>query len=331
MLKVLPEDAQLNATIEMMIAEAVKTSEIEGEFISRKDVLSSIRKNLGLKEDTSRILDKKAEGVAGLMLDVRQTFHEPLTREKLFAWHIMLLAGTPGIEIGGWRTHPEPMQIISGALNKQKIHFEAPPSAIIPSEMERFITWFNDTAPGGGMEIKHSPARSALAHVYFESVHPFEDGNGRIGRAIAEKALSQGLGRPVLLSLSRTIEARKKDYYAALEQAQRSNELTLWINYFVKTVLLAQTQAEEEIDFTLKKTKFFDRFKNQFNERQLIVVQRMLEEGAAGFLGGMNAGKYVSIAKTSKSTATRDLQELATKGIFLPVGAGRSSRYEINL
>lgn len=331
-LKALPGDAQMEAVIDMMVAEAIKTSEIEGEYLSRKDVLSSVRKNLGLIKTPEQIHDKKAEGIGELMIDVRNSFKEPLTRKKLFCWHTMLLEGSSGTEVGTWRTFKEPMQVISGAIGKQKVHFEAPPSASIPKEMDQFILWFNETVPGNKNEIKKAPLRSAIAHLYFESIHPFEDGNGRIGRAIAEKALSQGIGRPVMLSLSRTIEANKKNYYRELEKAQRSNEITSWINYFVKTVLEAQIQAENQVNFTLKKVKFFDRFNYQFNHRQLIVVKRMLEEGSEGFEGGMNARKYIGITKTSKATATRDMQELVEKGAFTSSGGrGRSTSYEVNL
>lgn len=330
-LKSLPEDMQMEALIDIMVAEAIKTSEIEGEYLSRKDVLSSIRKNLGLISKPEQIRDKKAEGIGELMIDVRNTFKESLTKEKLFSWHKMLMANSKEVEVGKWRTHEEPMQVISGALGKLKIHFEAPPSSIVPKEMNQFIIWFNETAPGGKKEIKNVPLRSAIAHLYFETIHPFEDGNGRIGRAIAEKALSQGIGRPVMLSLSRTIEANKKEYYQALGKAQHSNEITSWINYFIKTVLDAQIQAENEIDFILKKVKFFDRFKNMLNDRQLTVIKRMLGEGAKGFEGGMNARKYISITKTSKATATRDMQDLVEKDIFIPAGGGRSTNYQINL
>jgi Fic family protein len=175
--------------------------------------------------------------------------------------------------------------------------------------------------------------RSAIAHLYFESIHPFEDGNGLIGRALAEKALSQGIGRPVLLSLSRTIERNKNAYYDALSQAQRSNEITSWITYFVRTVLAAQTEAEEQIEFTLQKVKFFDRFKDKLTERQLKVIRRMLDEGPKGFQGGMNASKYGSLTKVSKATATRDLQALLDMGVFIYLGdgGGRSTKYQVNL
>lgn len=199
--------------------------------------------------------------------------------------------------------------------------------------MKAFITWFNDTSPGGQKEIKKTAVGSAVAHLYFETIHPFEDGNGRIGRAIAEKALSQGIGRPVLLSLSRTIEADKSAYYNALSKGQQSNEITAWVTYFVRTVLAAQTEAEEQINFTLKKTKFFDRYKDQLNERQLKVIKRMLHEGPKGFEGCMNASKYGSLTKVSKATATRDLQDLLQLGVLTRQGdaAGRSTKYEVNL
>jgi Fic family protein len=331
LLKTLSEETQLETVINLMVAEAVKTSEIEGEFISRKDVLSSIRKNLGLIKTPVAVKDKRVVGVSKLMIDVRNTFKELLTEKKIFDWHRMLMGESNDIVVGDWRKHKEPMQVVSGAIGKQKVHFEAPPSAKVPAEMKKFIRWFNDTAPGGKNEIKKAPLRSAIAHLYFESIHPFEDGNGRIGRAIAEKALSQSIGRPVMLSLSKTIEANRKDYYAALQKGQLSNEITTWINYFVKVVVDAQVQAEEEIEFTLKKAKFFDQFKNLLNERQLIVIKRMLEEGIQGFEGGMNARKYVGLTKTSKATATRDLQFLLENKILVAFGGGRSTGYQVNV
>jgi Fic family protein len=332
-LKALPEDAEMEAIIDTMVSEAIKTSEIEGEYLNRKDVRSSIKNNLGLNEKSEKVSDKKANGISELIIDVRKTYKEALTNEKLFSWHEMLFKGNTEMQIGSWRTHKEPMQIISGALGKQKIHYEAPPSDRVSGEMNQFIEWFNQTGPGGYKEIRKPPVRSAIAHLYFETIHPFEDGNGRIGRAIAEKALSQGVGRPVLLSLSRAIEADKKTYYDALERTQHSNEINPWMAYFVKTILAAQVQSEELIEFTLKKAKFFDRFTNQLNDRQLIVMKRMLEEGPNGFEGGMNAGKYISLTKTSKATATRDMQGMVAKGAFALIGegGGRSTRYRVNL
>lgn len=330
LLKGLTADAQTDATVEMMVIEAIKTSAIEGELLSRKDVMSSIRKNLGMGGGPAGG-DKRADGAAALMIAVRNNFSAPLSEDTLFQWHSMIMAGHRHIAAGQWRTHTEPMQVISGPIGHERVHFEAPPSSRVPEDMQRFIQWFNDTAPGGNAEIRKAPVRSAVAHLYFESIHPFEDGNGRVGRALSEKALSQGLGRPVLLSLSRAIEGKRKEYYDALKEGQESNEITPWVMWFVHMVLEAQIQAEEQIDFTLKKTKLFDRFSNQLNERQLQILRRMLEEGPTGFEGGMSAKKYMVITGASKATATRDLQDLADKGIFEPTGGGRSTHYQIAL
>jgi len=330
-LKSLPDNIQTDAIIDLMVSEAIKTSEIEGEYLSRSDVMSSIRHNLGLKSDTPPTTDRRAKGVADLMVDVRNSYKEPLTKEKLFQWYEMLLGGQQKkIDVGMWRTHEEPMQIISGPVGKWKIHFEAPPSDNVPEEMTKFLNWFNRTTLKEKGEIKNPLLRSAIAHLYFESIHPFEDGNGRIGRAISEKALSQGLGRPTLLSISEAIETNKKDYYKALQDNQKSNEVTNWVIYFSNTVLDAQIKAEENIEFILNKTKFFDRYKDQINDRQQKVIRRMLDAGANGFEGGISAKKYVAITKTSTATATRDLKYLSDIGALKQIGGGRSTRYEID-
>ena len=331
LLEGLSEGEKTESMIEIMVSEAIKTSEIEGEILSRRDVMSSIRNNLGLSEIKEQVSDARAEGAGALMIAVRDTYSEPLSQKMLFHWHETLMQGSRGIKTGAWRTHEEAMQIVSGAIGQEKVHFEAPPSKSVPQEMKAFIQWFNDTAPGGALEIGHAPVRSAIAHVYFESIHPFEDGNGRIGRAISEKALSQGAKRPVILSLSAIIEADRNAYYDALNAAQFQLEITPWIEWFVKTCLDAQIQAEENIKFTLKKTKLFDRFEEDMNDRQLKVIRRMLEEGPAGFEGGMTAKKYMAISKTSKATATRDLHDLAQLGILKQEGGGRSIRYHVNL
>lgn len=330
-LKGMSEGAQTEAMVDMMVSEAIKTSEIEGEYLSRKDVMSSIRNNLGIVKNIEQVQDKRAEGVAELIIDVRNSYAETLTEEKLFSWHRMVMKGSEGgIQKGEWRSHEEPMQVVSGAMGKEKVHYEAPPSANVEGEMTNFITWFNETAPGGKKEINKPIIRSAIAHLYFESIHPFEDGNGRIGRSISEKALSQGVKRPIILSLSRAIEANKKDYYKALEVAQKSNEITPWICYFSKMAIEAQNQTEKQIEFILKKTKFFDSFESQLNARQLKVIRRMLKEGVNGFQGGMNARKYIAISHTSKATATRDLQDLVEKQVFIASGGGRSTSYTLN-
>lgn len=327
----LPEETQQELLVDMMVSEAIKTSEIEGEYLSREEVMGSIRNNLGFNQPAEQIVDQKADGAARLIVAVRDGFKSELTEEMIFSWHSMLMSGNVGVKAGAWRDHKEPMQVISGPIGKEQIHYEAPPSTCMPEEMARFIQWFNDTGPRGANEIKKPAVRSAITHLYFETIHPFEDGNGRIGRALSEKAMLQGVGRPILFSFSRIIEANKNAYYEALKTGQRSNVITPWIIYFVNTVLDAQIQAEEQIGFILKKTKFFDCFEKRVNERQLRALRRMFDAGIKGFEGGMSARKYMSITKASKATATRDMQDLVEKGAFVPIGGGRSTRYDINL
>lgn len=321
------------ALINLMVEEAVKTSQIEGEYLSRPDVRSSIKNRLGLIHKGAKVHDKRAQGVVEMMFNVRNTFSQPLTDITLFEWHLMLLSSSanPNLRIATWRTHVEPMQVISGHYGKQIVHYEAPPSEKVPREMEQFISWFNDSAPDKAQAIKFAPIRAAIAHLYFESIHPFEDGNGRIGRAIAEKALSQGFGYPVMLSLSQAIESDKKAYYNALHIGSRSNEITAWIYYFVNIVLKAQIDIELQINFILKKAKFFDKYKDELNERQLKAIKRMFRAGIKGFEGGMSAKKYMSITDVSKATATRDLQHLLAIQAFYQIGSGRNVHYDLVL
>lgn len=327
LLKGLSETDQIEAMVQSMLAEAMKTSQIEGEYLRRQDVMSSIRNQLGLNDPLQRVRDRASEGAAELMVAVRDTWKEPLTEAMLFSWHKKLLKGSHGIALGRWRTHKEPMQVVSNPYGRAKVHFEAPPSDRVPGEMKQFVNWFNRSES----EIRHAPVRSAIAHLYFESVHPFEDGNGRIGRALSEKAIFQGLGRPAILSLSHSLERNKKHYYDALQRGQGSNEISDWISYFVSMLLLAQDHTEKQIDFVLRKARFFDRFTSMLSERQLRVIRRMLEEGPDGFEGGINARKYRALTRVSKATATRDLQDLATKEVLRPIGAGRSARYDLRL
>jgi len=331
MLMGLPDHLKQEALIQLMLSEAVKTSEIEGEFISREDVMSSIRNNLGLNDIPVYVKDKRATGVAKLTIEVRKSFYEPLSLDMLLYWHSILMAGAKQITAGEWRKGPDPMQVVSGAYGREVVHYEAPPANRVQTEMEHFTHWYNHATfilKGG---VAEGVLKSAIAHLYFESIHPFEDGNGRIGRAVAEKALSQALKKPVMLSLSKIIERDKSAYYAALKEAQQTLKITNWINYFALVILEAQRDAKAMVQFTLKKTLFFDRYKNQFNERQFKAVNKMIEKGADGFEGGMTARKYIGINKTSKATATRDLQQLQAMGVLMQQGMGRSVSYQLNL
>ena len=327
----LPEASRIESDIEMMVIEALKTSAIEGEFMSRADVMSSIRNNLGLSESPLPVPDARADGIGKLMVEIRRTYSQALTADLLFDWHRMLLWFEKNKLVGAWRTHAEPMQILSGPLDKPKVEFEAPPSKDVPEEMARFISWFSKPTPDSGVYKKHPALLAAVSHIYFESIHPFEDGNGRMGRAISEKALSHGLGRPMLLSLSKTIEANTRPYYESLKEAQRSNEITNWVRYFLNVILEAQIDAKGMIEFTIKKSRLFSKHEDALNDRQLKVIRRMLAEGPDGFEGGMTAKKYVGIAKTSRATATRELQDLVEKCILSQHGGGRSTHYELML
>lgn len=320
----LPEAISTETIIQIMVSEAIKTSEIEGEIINRIDVMSSIRKNLGLPI-SQEPKDKNAIGLSQLLIDIRNTYKEALSESKILAWHKLLMGNNKRINAGRWRKGNAPMQIISGSASNPKVHFEAPPSKSIPKEMKRFIEWYNKS-------VTSSPIiKAAVAHLYFESIHPFEDGNGRIGRAIAEKSLSQGFENPIIFSISKSIEENRSAYYKALQYAQQRLDITNWIEWFTSIIIIAQDDAEKTIQFTIKKVKFFDKHNKRLNERQRKVINRILEEGINGFKGGMNVKKYISITNTSKATATRDLQELAEMNVFIIKGAGRSTSYEIKI
>ncbi|MCT4665504.1 MAG: Fic family protein [Flavobacteriales bacterium] len=328
---VLSEKQKIETLVDMLVTEAIKNTEIEGEFVSREDVMSSIKNNLGIYPKVKNIKDLRAKGMATVVTEVHKGYQKKLTEKDLFNWHKLLFPYPTKLNIGTWRSHENPMQIISGSYGKEKIHFEAPPSQQVPEEMKDFIHWFNDTAPKGENTIKYAPIRSALSHLYFESIHPFEDGNGRIGRAIAEKSLLQTIGSPILISLSASIESDRKAYYLALKKAQKSNQITDWLKYFIGVIIDAQKKSEELIHFTLKKAKLFDRHQESFNTRQTKILKKMLEKGPEGFEGGMSAKKYMKITKTSKATATRDIQQLVKLGIFVAQGGGRSTSYSLHL
>jgi len=323
-LSALPKDISTETIVQIMVTEAIKTSEIEGEIINRIDVMSSIRKNLGL-HISQEPKDKNAIGLSLLLIDVRNTYKQPLTESKILEWHKLLMGNNKTIHAGQWRKGNAPMQVISGSASNPKIHYEAPPSKTISKEMKRFIEWYNTS------EISSPIIKAAVAHLYFESIHPFEDGNGRIGRAIAEKALSQGFDNPIMFSISKSIEENRSNYYKELQLAQQKLEITKWIEWFASIIIIAQDDAEKTIQFTIKKMKFFDKYDKIFNDRQKKVINRILEEGINGFKGGMNAKKYISITDTSKATATRDLQELAAMNVFVIKGLGRSTSYELDI
>lgn len=326
--KHLDGDEREQITIEAISTEAVTTSEIEGEILDRASVQSSIRRQFGLQTDNRRV--KPAEqGIAEMMVDLYRSFAEPLSSEMLFSWHRMLVSGRRDLkDVGRYRTSGDPMQVVSGAIHEARIHFEAPPSSRMKLEMQRFVSWFNRTAPGGGEPLT-ALTRAGITHLYFESIHPFEDGNGRIGRALAEKALAQNLGQPTLIALAATILAKRKNYYQALEAANKKNEITHWLAWFAQTAMEAQLHTTALVEFLIDKTKLLDRLRGQLNKRQEKALLRMFREGPGGFLGGLSAGKYATITGASPATTTRDLAELVTMGALHRTGERKHTRYQL--
>lgn len=245
----------------------------------------------------------------------------------IFEWHRMITNGRRDLyDIGCYRTHEDAMQIVSGHIGRQRIHFEAPPSHAMTHEMDIFLKWFNDSS-----KTTLPLARAGIAHFHFINIHPFEDGNGRISRAISEKSIAQSIGHPALLSISQTIELKKKAYYSALETHNTTCEITDWLIYFGQTILDAQEHTINMLDFVIEKAKFFDLYADELNDRQLKVIRRMFDAGYEGFIGGLSAENYITISPTSSSTATRDLQHLTEKGILLRTGERKGTRYWLNI
>ena len=320
---------QQNEILDTMISEAIKTSEIEGEMLSREDVRSSFLKKLGLTTTIKNIKDRRVENIVLLMLEVRNNFQTKLSERLIKTYHGMLFSNSKYINAGVYRTSEESMQIVSGAVGKEKVHFEAPPSKQIPQEMRNFVKWYNGFKTKGN--ILKIIVKTAITHIYFESIHPFEDGNGRIGRALIEKCLSESLERQIIMSISQSIEKDKNKYYEEMKRAQCTLEINSWLLYFSQLLIDAQQNAINVLSFSVKKTQFFDKYKSVLNERQTKAINKMLDAGTDSFEGGMTAKKYISITKTTKATATRDLAGLVELGILQQNFAGRNTNYTLNL
>ncbi|MBV9565893.1 MAG: Fic family protein [Bradyrhizobium sp.] len=323
-------DDQDALRIELIGDEALKTSAIEGEILNRDSVQWSLRQQFGLAFDRRRVPPAE-RGIAEMMVDLYRNFAAPLTHDTMFAWHKMIMAGERQIDvIGAYRTHVEAMQVVSEGEDEPEVHFEAPPSACMPAEMDAFVAWFNDTQPGGAPPLP-AVTRAGIAHLYFVCIHPFEDGNGRIARALAEKALAQHLGQPSLIALAYTIERARIAYYDALERNNRELEITDWLAYFAKTVNDAQVNTIKRVNFHIAKARLYDRLRGRLNERQDKVIARLFRSGVDGFAGGLSAQNYISITQSSRATATRDLQELVAMGALTRTGELRHTRYHLNV
>lgn len=321
----LSEEDHDQIRVQLLSDEALLTSRIEGEMLDRESLQSSLQRQLGLKTDARR--PSPAErGVSELLVDVYRHFGKPLTLDRLLKWHALVMQGRHDIDLGAFRVGGDPMQVVSGPIHEPKVHYEAPPSARVPKLMEGFMDWWE----GAGKALP-CLARSSVAHLYFESIHPFEDGNGRIGRAISELAVSQALGQPVILSLSRVIESNRDPYYDGLARASRSLEVGGWVEYFSNTILEAQDVSLREVEFLIGKARFLDRFRSHLNVRQEKALLRMFREGINGFQGGLSAANYRAITKATTATTTRDLAALVELGALRRTGERKHTRYHLKL
>lgn len=312
--------------VEVLSEEGLESSRIEGEILDRESLQSSIKRHFGLQTPLRKESDKESR-MAHLLCNVYETFEKPLTHKMLYQWHAMLFKGSSDIsDSGKYRSHAEPMQIVSNRYDEPTVFFEAPPSTRVFDEMAAFIDWFNFTNGSGSIL-----GRAAIAHVYFESIHPFEDGNGRIGRVLVEKILSQGVGRPILIAVSKLLEKGKKEYYSALEKCNRTLEIQHWVEFFAEVVLQAHEESMSLLYFLIEKSKMLNALSGKINPRQTKVLLRMFAEGPNGFKVGLSAENYIAITKTTRPTATRDLTDLVEKGALVKMGALRHTRYRLNL
>ena len=324
------EDEKLTLIVDLLSDEALKTSEIEGEILNRESVQSSIRRQLGLTTDRRSVKPAEA-GIAEMMVDLYRNFAQPLSHDMLFGWHSMIMNGRRDVEsIGAYRKHADAMQVVSGRIDAPTVHFEAPPSTQVRKEMKRFIDWFNASAPTGKKSLT-ALTRAGIAHLFFECIHPFEDGNGRIGRAVVEKVVAQSTGRPATVALSQTIYTHRKRYYEMLEASNKVIRIDAWLNFFATTILDAQETCQQLLVFIIHKAKYYDHFRDRLNERQQKVIAHVFREGIAGFKGGLSAENYLAITGTSRATATRDLQDLVEKLAFTKTGTGKGTRYQLRL
>ncbi|MCY7386561.1 MAG: Fic family protein, partial [Burkholderiales bacterium] len=309
--------------------DALATAAIEGETLNPDAVRSSVARRLGLADTFTAAVPRNVEGLLDVMQDAATNWNA-LTEQRLFEWHTELFPPVAftmhPIVAGQYRSGDDPMQIVSGPLERQKVHYSAPPAADVPAQMHQFIGWFNESRKDGTDGL----VRAALAHLWFESIHPFEDGNGRLGRAIVDLALSQDAGYPFRLhGLSHELKRRQADYYDALNRVQRAEaKPEAWVQWLLETLQQSCINSSKLIDEALDRTRFWSRHKEvSLNERQRKVLAKMLDAGPGRFEGGMSPRKAQSLTGAAGATATRDLTELVGKGLMVRRGAGRSTHY----
>jgi len=316
------------AVLQTLTEEVIKSSEIEGEILDREQVRSSIARRLGMDIGALLPADRNVEGVVEMMLDATQNYAKPLDDERLFSWHAALFptgrSGMSRINVGQWRDdHSGPMQVVSGPIGRERVHYEAPAAEEVPREMKAFLEWFN-TPPAADPVLK-----AALAHLWFVTIHPFDDGNGRIARAITDMALATSENSPQrFYSMSAQIRLDRKAYYDTLEATQKGSlDVTPWLEWFFDCLDHAFNRADEILASVLAKARFWDaHIDTPFNTRQRDMINRLLN----GFIGKLTSSKWAKIAKCSQDTALRDIDDLLKRGILVKdAGGGRSTSYSL--
>ena len=316
------------ASLAALTEDVVKTSEIEGEVLNVQSVRSSIARRMGVDIGAVAPVDRHVEGVVEMVLDATTRASAPLTAERLFGWHAALFptgySGMTRIAVGQWRTDAEgPMQVVSGHMGRRKVHFQAPSAEVLTAETDRFLAWAN-AETGEPMLIK-----AGLAHLWFVTLHPFDDGNGRIARAVGDLFLARADGSPQrFYSLSAQIQRERKDYYEVLERIQKGSlDVTGWLSWFLGTLGRAVASSQITLDVVLVKARFWQRWAGQsLNERQVKLLNRLLD----GFDGKLTSSKWAVIAKCSPDTALRDITHLLDLGVLRKTpGGGRSRGYEL--
>lgn len=328
-MEVLGFELKHEASLNTLTNDVVKSSAIEGEKLNPEEVRSSIAHRLGLDIAGLIPASRDVEGIVEMMLDATQQFSEPLTKDRLFDWHASLFptgrSGMHKITVAGWRTMGAgPMQVISGPVGKERVHFEAPGANRVEKEMRAFLKWF------GNSNNIDPVIKAGIAHLWFITIHPFEDGNGRVARAIGDMALARAdATQDRFYSLSSQIEAERKQYYDQLEQQQRATpDITNWLSWFLDCLGRAIGNAETTLGNVLFKAQLWATINQKpVNDRQRLIINRMLEDDFEGF---MNTSKYAKVSKCSNDTALRDIQELKGRGIFMQnPGGGRSTSYRL--
>lgn len=316
------------AVLKNLTEDVLKSSEIEGKILDQAQVRSSIARRLGMDISGLVPVDRDVEGIVEMMLDATQNYAKRLAQERLFAWHASLFptgrSGMEKIRVGKWRDDKTgPMQVVSGPIGSKKVHYQAPPAKKLATEMRAFLTWFNRK---DSMDLVF---KSALAHLWFVAIHPFDDGNGRIGRAISDLLLARSENSSQrFYSMSAQIQVERKAYYKVLERTQKGDlDITAWLEWFLDCLDRAISGAENILADVLQKARFWDRYREEsFNDRQRIILNRLLD----GFEGKLTSSKWAKIGKCSQDTASRDINDLLKRGILIKnPGGGRSVSYSL--